>query len=274
MINLTNQLARYLQSEGVGVLGSDMFVDSIPASPDEAIWFNHIGGSAEFKLDPPQSWRKLSLNTRSATSQGAQDRIWSCMNKLLNPNDGVIKVDGQLYTVQITALPALQDKDAAGRYAMKTVLILRQVDSITEPWLEAISLFTETALGAQWRVYRGFNGTCRPSVSWQCMNEQSASSSRAANQLSKQFVGQIAARTSSEYQLAAQNLLLGLAEHAKLPMAGLGGRWLTVVNAGAALRAGDLSTGLITVALSGTAAVPQGVFPLIAGVQTATQIEN
>ncbi|UKS24888.1 minor capsid protein [Paenibacillus sp. HWE-109] len=274
MINLANQLALYLQSEGEGTLGSNLFVDSVPASPDAAAWFSHVGGSAEFKLDAPQGWRKLSLSARHTTPQGSQDRIWSAIHKLLNPLAGVIEVDGQAYTVQVTSLPALQEKDASGRYIMKAVMILKQVAPVAEPWLEAISLFTETALGSPWRVYRGFNGTCRPSVSWQCMNEQSAAASRGANQLTKQFVGQLAARSAGEYQLAAQALLLGLSEQAKLPMAGVGGRWLTVLNAGVSIRAGDLSTGTVSVTLSGTAAVPQGTFPLIAGLHTATQIDN
>lgn len=270
MINMANQLALYLQSEGMGALGRDMFVDGVPQPPDEAIWLSHVGGSVEFKLDAPGSWRKLSLNVRSTTPVGAQDRIWSAINKLLDPDDGVIKMDGQTYTVQITALPAVQDKDGVGRCLMKSVLILRQVKPVQETWLKAISVFTEAALGSQWRVYRGFNGTCRPSVSWQCLSVQSALASRGACQLTKQFVGQIAARSANEYQLTAQLLLLGLAEQAKLPMGGVGGRWLTVINSSATMRSGDLSTGILTVTLTGAAAAPQGTLPLIAGVQTAT----
>ncbi|NOU87806.1 hypothetical protein GC102_18815 [Paenibacillus sp. LMG 31460] len=274
MINMANQLALYLQSEGVGTLGSDMFVDGVPQTPDEAIWLSHVGGSSEFKLDAPGSWRKLSLNVRSTTPVGAQDRIWSAINKLLNPDDGVIEVDGLTYTVQITVLPAVQDKDGAGRCLMKSALILRQVKPVLETWLKAITVFTEAALGSQWRVYRGFNGTCRPSVSWQCLSVRSASESRGACQLTKQFVGQIAARSANEYQLAAQILLLGLAEQAKLPMGGAGSRWLTVINSSATIRSGDLSTGILTVTLTGAAAAPQGSLPLIAGVQTATRIHN
>lgn len=270
MINMTNQLALYLQSEGVGTLGSDMFVDGVPQTPDEAIWLSHVGGSAEFKLDAPGSWRKLSLNVRSKTPVGAQDRIWSAINKLLDPDDGVIEVDEQTYTVQITALPAVQDKDEAGRCLMISVLILRQVKPVLETWLKAISVFTEAALGSQWRVYRGFNGTCRPSVSWQCLSVQSASASRGASQLTKQFVGQIAARSANEYQLAAQLLLLRLAEQVILPMGVVGGRWLTVINSSTTMRSGDLSTGILTVTLTGAAAAPQGTLPLMASVKKAT----
>nr|WP_261306564.1 minor capsid protein [Paenibacillus andongensis] len=149
---MANQLALYLQFEGVGTLGRDMFVDSVPQTPDEAIWLTHVGGNAEFKLDAPGSWRKLSLHVRSATSAGAQDYIWSTMNRLLNPVDGVIEVDGQTYTVQITTLPAVQDKDAAGRCIIKSVLILRQVKPVQEAWLKAICVFTEAALGSRFRL--------------------------------------------------------------------------------------------------------------------------
>lgn len=274
MVNMANHLALYLQSAGEGTIGSNLFIDDVPATPDEAIWLSHMGGSAEFKLDAPDSWRKLSLQARSVTSAGAQERIWSAITKMLEPDDGVIEVNSELYTAQITVLPALQDKDEGGRYQMKSVLILRKVQPVGESWLGAISQFTETALGPQWRVYRGFNGTCRPSVSWQCTSWQSASASRGAAQLTKQFVGQIAARNASEYQLAAQVLLLGLAEQAKLPVGGAGGRWLTVVNSNVAMRSGDLSTGLLTVTLMGAVAAPQGMFPLMAGVHTETQIHN
>ena len=274
MINMANQLAFYLHSEGMGTLGNDLFVDGVPQTPDEAIWLSHIGGSAEFKLDAPSSWCKLSLNVRSTSSTGAQDRIWSAINKLLDPDDGVIEVDGQTYTVQITALPAVQDKDAAGRCLMKSVLFLRQVKPVLEAWLKAISVFTEAALGSQWRVYHGFNGTCRPSVSWQCMSVESASASRGACQLTKQFVGQIAARSANEYQLAAQILLLGLAEQARLPMGIAGSRWLTVINSSAAIRSGDLSTGVLTVTLSMAAAALQGTCPPMAGLDIASQIHN
>ncbi|MGO4269013.1 minor capsid protein [Paenibacillus sp. TAF58] len=275
MVNMANQLVLYLQSKGEGTVGTNLFIDSVSPIPDEAIWLNHVGGSAEFKLDAPDSWSKLSLQARSTTSAGALERIWSAVTKMLEPDDGVIEVNGELYTAQITALPALQDKDAAGRYLMKSVLILRQVKPVVESWLNAISEFTEIALGSQWRVYRGFNGTCRPAVSWQCTSWQSGAASRGASQLSKQFVGQIAARSASEYQLAAQVLLLGLAEQAKLPVGDAGGgRWLTVVNSNVAMRSGDLSTGLLTVTLTGAVAAPQGTFPLIAGMHTETQIHN
>ncbi|MDQ0904009.1 MULTISPECIES: minor capsid protein [unclassified Paenibacillus] len=270
MINMAIQLALYLQCKSMGALGRDMFVDGVPQTPNEAIWLSHVGGSAEFKLDAPDSWRKLSLNVRSTTPAGAQDRIWSAIKKLLDPDDGVIKVDGQSYTVQITALPAMQDKDAAGRCLIKSVLILRQVKPVLETWLKAISVFTEAALGSQWRVYRGFNGTCRPSVSWHCLSVLSSSALRGTSQLTKQFVGQIAARSANEYQLAVQLLLLELAEQAKLPMGGVGGRWLTVINSSATMRSGDLSTGILTVTVTVAAAAPQGTLPLIAGVQTAT----
>ncbi|MCY9670304.1 minor capsid protein [Paenibacillus alginolyticus] len=269
MINMANQLALYLQSEGAGTLGNDLFVDDVPQTPDEAIWLTHVGGNAEFKLDAPSCWRKLSLHVRSATSAGAQDRIWSAINKLLDPDNGVIEVDRHNYTVQITTLPAVMGKDAEGRYIIKSVLILRQVKPVLETWLKAITVFTEAALGSQWHVYRGFNGTCRPSVSWQCLSVQSASESRGACQLTKEFVGQIAARSANEYQLAAQILLLGLAEQAKLPMGGAGSRWLTVINSSTTIRSGDLSTGILTVTITGAASAPQGTLPLIPGVQTA-----
>ncbi|WP_261302547.1 hypothetical protein [Paenibacillus andongensis] len=104
------------------------------------------------------------------------------------------------------------------------------------------------------------------------MSVQSASESRDACHLTKQFVGQIAARSANEYQLAAQLLLLGLAEQAKLPLGGVGGRWLTVINSSATMRSGDLYTGILTVTLTGAAAAPQGTVPLMAGVHTSTQI--
>ncbi|MBA2943376.1 hypothetical protein HZF08_34460 [Paenibacillus sp. CGMCC 1.16610] len=272
MINMAKQLALFLQAKGEGTLGTDLFVDSDSQSHDEAITLCHIGGSAEFKLDAPGSWRKLSLLVRSATAEGAQERIWRLIGRMLEPEEGTIQVDGGLYTVQITSLPAGQTLDAQGRTSMKAVFLLKQIKPVVESWLEAISQFTETALGVQWRVYRGFNGTCRPAVSWQCTGWHSAAASRGVQQLSKQFVGQIAARSASEYQLAAQVLMLGLAEQAKLPLGGLGGRWLTVLGAQAAVRSGDLSTGVLTVTLTGAAGVTPGSSPLIAGVHTEPKI--
>ncbi|NOV00179.1 minor capsid protein [Paenibacillus planticolens] len=274
MSNMAKQLALFLQGKGEGILGTDLFVDSESQYLDESIALCHAGGSAEFKLDAPGSWRKLSLLIRSETSEGAQERIWRIIGKLLEPEEGIIDVDGGLYTAQITALPAVQALDAEGRCSMKAVLLLKQVMPVAESWLEAISQYTESALSLQWRVYRGFNGTCRPSVSWQCTGWHSAAVSRGAPQLSKQFVGQIAARSASEYQLAAQLLMLGLAEQAKLPLGGLGGRWLTVLDAQAATRSGDLSTGVMTVTLTGGAAAPQVSMPLMAKLHTDTQIRN
>ncbi|MDR6553857.1 minor capsid protein [Paenibacillus qinlingensis] len=274
MINLADQLVQYLHANDEGTIGVDLFIDSLPTTPDEVIWFTHLGGSAEFKLDVPESWRKLSLQTRSVTSAGANERIWRVITKLLEPDDGVIEVGNKLYTVQITSLPALQDKDANGRYVMKSVLILRQVQPVTESWLGAISQFTEALLGPQWHVYRGFNGTCRPAVSWQCTSWQSATASQSTAQLTKQYVGQIAARSASEYQLAAQVLLVGLAEQVKLPVTGTEGRWLTVVNSTIAMRLGDLSTGVLTLTLKGAIAAPQSTLPLMAAVRTETQINS
>ncbi|OAS17165.1 hypothetical protein A8708_02810 [Paenibacillus oryzisoli] len=272
MMNMAQEIALYLQSEAAGTLGADLFIDDVPPTPDEAIWLNHTGGSAEFKWDAPDNWRKLSLQARSTTSVGAHERIWSVITKLLEPDDGVIEVAGQLYTVQITALPALQDKDVTGRYLMKSSMIIRQVQPVEESWLEAISQLTETVLGSSWRVYRGFNGTCRPAVSWQCTSLQSASSSQSTTKVTKQYVGQIAAKSASDYQLAAQMLVVGLAEQVKLPVDDADGRWLTVINSNVAMRSGDLSTGLITVALMGRVTAPIGALPLMATVVTETQI--
>ncbi|NQX60433.1 minor capsid protein [Paenibacillus qinlingensis] len=272
MMNLAHQLALFLQSKAEGTVGTDLFIDSVPTTPDEAIWFTHIGGSAEFKLDGPDSWRKVSLQVRSVTAEGAHERIWRVITKLLEPDSGIIEVDDKLYTVQITSLPALQDRDATGKYLLKSSMIFRQVLPVVESWLDALSLFTETALGPSWLVYRGFNGTCRPAVSWQCTSCQSASTSQGMAKLTKQFVGQIAASSASEYQLAAQTLLVGLAEQVKLPVEGADGRWLTVVNSNIAMRSGDLSTGLLTVTLTGVVTAPQSVFPLIEALHTETQI--
>lgn len=272
MTNMAKQLALFLQAKGEGTLGTDLFVDSESQNPDEAVTICHVGGSAEFKLDAPGSWRKLSLLVRSVTTEGAQERIWRIIGRMLEPEEGTIQVDGGQFTAQITSLPAVQALDAEGRYAMKAVFLFKQIKPVVESWLEAISQFTETALGGQWRVYRGFNGTCRPAVSWQCTGWHSAAASRGVQQLSKQFVGHIAARSASEYQLAAQVLMLGLAEQTKLPLGGLGGRWLTVLDAQAAIRSGDLSTGVLTVTLTGAAGASIGATPLIAGVHTETKI--
>lgn len=266
MSNMAKQLALYLQGKGEGVLGTDLFVDIESQNINEAVTICHVGGSAGSRLDAPGSWRKLSLLARSANPEGAQERIWCIIGRLLEPEGGVIDMDGGLYTAQITALPAVQPSDAEGRCSMKAILLLKQVKPVTESWLEAISQYTESALGVQWRVYRGFNGTCRPAVSWQCTGWHSAAVSRGAPQLSKQFVGQIAARSASEYQLAAQLLMLGLAEQAKLPLGGIGGRWLTVLAAQAATRSGDLSTGVMTVTLTGASAAQQVSIPLMTGV--------
>lgn len=265
MINMVKQLALYLQREGEGTLGGDLFVDSVSPTSDEAVFLSHAGGSSAYKRDAPDSWCKLSLQVRSATPEVAQARIWRIIGRLQEPDSGIIEVEGGQYTSQITVLPSLQTEDSAGRYLMKAMLTLRQVKPVAESWLKALTLFTEAALGTQWRVYQGFNGTCRPSVSWLCTSLHSAAASRGAYQLSKQFVGQIAARSANEYQLAAQMLILGLAEMAKLPLgsSGSGGRWLTVLSAEALMRPGDLSTGLLTVTLTGAAVAPQVQEPLI-----------
>ncbi|MBP1967093.1 hypothetical protein [Paenibacillus aceris] len=60
--------------------------------------------------------------------------------------------------------------------------------------------------------------------------------------------------------------MLGFAEQAKLPLGGMGGKWLTVLDAQAATRSGDLSTGVMTVTLTGAAAAPQVSMPLMTGV--------
>ncbi|MBP1967092.1 minor capsid protein [Paenibacillus aceris] len=159
MSNMAKQLALYLQGKGEGALGTDLFVDSESPSMNEAVTICHVGGGAESRLDAPGSWRKLSLLARSASPEGAQERIWRIIARLLEPEGGVIDMDGGLYTVHITALPAVQPLDAEGRCSMRAVLLLKQVKPVVESWLEAISQYTQSALGGQWRVYRGFNGT-------------------------------------------------------------------------------------------------------------------
>jgi|GEM_PF-2687251 len=217
-LQVAKQLSVYLQNAGAGVINESLFTGILPEGPAEAILLDEPGGETPI-LDISEANRGVSINVRSASRAKAYERIWALVRLLTAPEAGVITVGGRSYTVKTVALPARQCDDARGRYVMSCRVSVCEVTEVFEEWLEVLAGFTESTLGSGWRIYRGFQGSCRPSVSWQCTGRELTAAVGMVSRLVKRFTARLCAEDADSYQQAVDALMIALANQIKFATA-------------------------------------------------------
>jgi hypothetical protein len=282
IVEIARQIALYLESAGEGTIGSQIFVDENPESPDELIALMDIGGNAgqtlaslidtsgnaEYTLDAADTWRRLKLQVRGLTPSAAHQRIWQLINRLLEPAESLIAVNGTSYTVQMKSLPAIQPPDPNNRSSISCVLEVRKVSPVVHPWLEALSIHSESVLGAEWTVYRGIPGTRRPCLVWQIVGLQTLPATGSVVKMAMKCVGQILAKDADEFLQAAANLIERMEISLKLPLNVEMHNYVTLANPVMDIRPNDIATGQVTLNLIGTLNRPSEPASLMADVHT------
>lgn len=80
-IMISEEIADYLQSKGIGTVGTDLFVDHMPDAPDTCIAVFSTGGlepDGKYGYDDPT----IEIMTRSLNVKTAFDKIASAYNQL------------------------------------------------------------------------------------------------------------------------------------------------------------------------------------------------
>ena len=111
---MTNLLRTYLQSEGLGTFGTDLFVSQRPDSPDNCIiLYDETGIVSDYQSDYGSDWVGVQVMTRGSYSY-AQSKIWDIHNTVTAWTDGSTD-DFTLVTTTIQTPPAQIDIDEKGR---------------------------------------------------------------------------------------------------------------------------------------------------------------
>lgn len=134
-----------------------------------------------------------------------------------------------------------------------------------DPWLEALSSWTEGILGPDWTVYRGLwpLGYVRPAVMWRIAGFEVNPLMAAMFEVRKRFVGHVIGRTPNEQTDGVLRIVEQLGAAIKVPLNLTDRRYMTVTEPRADLQANAITGGQITVTLSRRTNRPTEEAPLI-----------
>lgn len=116
MARLTDDIAEYLAAQGIGTVGTDIFVDHLPDLPDSCVAVMQTGGQQP-SIYLPTKRPTFQVIVRNATHPGGEDRLASVRGLLHNLYNTPLN-SGQTYAyyVQASSEGGFIGKDAAGRY--------------------------------------------------------------------------------------------------------------------------------------------------------------
>ncbi len=111
---LIRDIALLLQSEGIGTLGTDIFLAYRPDEPDEVISIYDTGGyPAELEL--PDLRRTVQILVRGKSYATTHSRIWQIYKLLDRPGERLILANGRKMIARAMQPPTLLDRDAVNR---------------------------------------------------------------------------------------------------------------------------------------------------------------
>jgi hypothetical protein len=89
MANLTEDIATYLITKGKATaLGTDVFLDARPSSPDNIIVISEYAGEPSGIMDDLS--RRIQVLVRNGSYESCRSNIWEIYNLLNNPDDRAI----------------------------------------------------------------------------------------------------------------------------------------------------------------------------------------
>ncbi|MFZ5688674.1 MAG: DUF3168 domain-containing protein [Bacillota bacterium] len=135
----------------------------------------------------------------------------------------------------------------------------------TDPWLEALALWTKKEIGFDWVVVR--NGYPeiydRPAVIWSLMDISIQHTAGSMFEVIKTCSGKIIGSLPNQHINQTAAIVEGLVRDIKIPLDEANKRYLTVLDAQAKIRPESLVTGQVTVKLSRKTTRPTEEVPLM-----------
>lgn len=180
-----------------------------------------------------------------------------------------------------TVGPDFVDKEWNGisrglRFAVIAVQPVAVPETVSDdPWLDALSLWTQTILDQEWDVYRGkwLLGYRRPSVLWRLTSVEASGMSMAMFEVRKRFVGHVLGRTPNEQTQGALTIVEQLANSIKIPLNLADRRYMTVRDSNVDLQADALNGGQVKVILSRKTNRPTEEGPIMRQVFTRGKLQ-
>lgn len=175
-----------------------------------------------------------------------------------------------------TVGPDFVDKEWNGisrglRFAVIAVQPVAVPETVSDdPWLDALSSWTQSILGQEWDTYRGKwpLGYRRPSVLWRLASIEATGTSTAMFEVRKRFVGHVLGRTQNEQTQGALCIVEQLANSIKIPLNLADRRYMTVRDSIVDLEVDALNGGQVKVILSRKTARPSEEGPVMRQVFT------
>lgn len=115
MAELTRDIATYLVSESlVNAIGTDIFLDARPDSPDNLVSIFDTGGfPAETSISDLK--RTAQVLVRDTSYAVGREKIWAIYKAIDRPNNRVITANGRKMHIKAVQPPVLMDRDASNR---------------------------------------------------------------------------------------------------------------------------------------------------------------
>lgn len=113
---LIDDVATYLQAQGVGAVGTNIFWGQLPDSPDACIALYETGGFQP-PAELPEAEPTIQIRARAASYTAAQTTIWAAFNALFpkTTDSKTLAVNSRMVHVQALQSPASIGKDQKGR---------------------------------------------------------------------------------------------------------------------------------------------------------------
>ncbi len=112
---LTRDITQILQVNGIGVLGTDIFLSQLPASPDNVVVLYPTGG---FPQDLPLPDVKMTVQVlvRDKSYQTGYERIWRILNLLDGGENRFLQApSGRKMVAQAIQPPLFLERDENNR---------------------------------------------------------------------------------------------------------------------------------------------------------------
>lgn len=111
---LLDDIALYLQQQGVGVVGTDIFKGQLPASPDDCIALFEYAGEPQDLTDANLEYPGLQVLVRNKSYPAGRQKIEQAVRVLHGVSEQVIN-NVRYLLIQARQSPFLLERDENGR---------------------------------------------------------------------------------------------------------------------------------------------------------------
>jgi hypothetical protein len=115
-MNITREFAGFMENEGFGTVGQDIFLSTAPKSPDKCFWLLSGGGSPEINNETGEKVKNylISVFMRDIDTENVYDTLQD-LEEAINRGD-CKELDGyEVVEITATLFPTDQDLDNEDR---------------------------------------------------------------------------------------------------------------------------------------------------------------